>query len=172
MRLIIILVAACFIAACSKKTDTAKTAAEANAPRPVAEQEGDLKKKFDEQKAELDGKSRQQSNDAEKTRINQQVRDIAGKLDGLRAKAQRTGRSELGGVIDELKALRADADKIEVTDCTRKVRDILNSSIDKTVAVLTSFKDDTNAPDDNLKQGIQEAQSLMMQADSQMAGCV
>jgi hypothetical protein len=171
-RASVLILTALLLAACNKPAPQSTTTAEANAPKPVAEQEKEIAARLAEQKAALDAQSANQSSEADRQRVNQQIKDLAGRLDALRAEANKTGRSELGPVIEKLKTLRSDADRIEVTDCTRKVRETLTASMDKTIATLTAFAAATGEPDAAAKKGAEEAQTLMMEADRQMTACL
>lgn len=172
MRYLALTLTCLFLTACSKDPAPATTSAEANAPRPVAEQEKEIAAKLAEQKAALDAQAGTDRDKAEKARINQFVRDIAGRLDGLRAEANKTGRSDLGPVVDKLATLRVDAERVEVNDCTTKVRTTLIASIDKTIETLNNFRNQTGEADAATKKGAEEAQALLMQADAQMSACL
>lgn len=159
------------LAACGEDAPQPTTTAEANAPRPVAEQERELAAKFAEQKAALDQQSDAQRRASEKAARIQAVRGIATKLVELRQEAGKTGRSDLEKVLPKFNALKSEAGTIEVDDCTRRVRDSLVASIDRTVQTINHFRQQSGAPDAQSQQGAEEAQNLLMEADKQLATC-
>ncbi len=173
MRIPILLLSAMLLAACGKDAPTSGTTAEANAPRPVAEQEREIAARLAEQKGALDSQSALQGRRQDRERLVTPFLGLMDRFDEARSALSRAERKETNEeLIVNLEKIKQEATQLAAEGCVISARTTMLSAIDKTRALVDLFKDKKDAPSPELQKSVNEAGAEQRRAREEFVACL
>lgn len=173
MRIPILLLSVMFLTACGKDAPTSGTTAEANAPRPVAEQEREIAARLAEQKGALDAQSALQGRRQDRERLVTPFLALMDRFDETRAALSRADRKETNEELAAvLEKIRQEANQLAAEACVIDARATFLSAIDKTRALFDLVKDNKDAVSPELQQKVNEAAAEQRKAREEFSACL
>ena len=173
MRILILLLSVMFLAACSKEVPQSGTTAEANAPRPVAEQERELAARLAEQKSALDARTALQGRRQDRERQITPFLALMDRFDEARSALSRAERKEtneeLAASLDKIKQ---EANQLAAEACVADARATMLSAIDKSRALIDLVKDKKDAASTELQQKVNDAGAEQRKAREEFNACL
>jgi flagellar motor protein MotB len=131
-----------------------------------------IAKRLSEQKSAVDEKfSRERAQEARQRNVDA-LRALASRWqDGL-IEASGTPRFDIAGPLKKLQSIKAEADTIEVDDCTGSARITLQSSMAASMEAFTMFQKETGESADATTNKVQQGADLLLASRRQMDACL
>jgi hypothetical protein len=152
----------------SPKTETrVESASEAarNDDRAIA-------KRLAEQKAAVDTKFEQGRAREERRRYAEALRTISTSWNEGLGEASRTPRTDIAVPLKKLEALKLDAGKVDVDECTSGARNSLLSAMSASIEAFGMFQKETGPSGDATTQKIQQGADLLRVAQQEISACL
>ncbi len=171
-RFVVSLILISALAACSKKAPESTTTAEANAPRPVAEQEKELAAKLAEQKKALDEQTSKDRDAAERIRRVKLVADMGRSWSNAVNEVRAAPRSKLGEPISKMESLRSETQSMDTDSCTAPARDTLLRAMNTMIDAVKAFQAQGSGDQtDAVTKATTESQNLFAESNKQLLAC-
>jgi seryl-tRNA synthetase len=159
------------LTACKDKPAAPAAGTTAPASDSLKQQERETAKRLEEQKSVADEAVR---TDRARTDRQQNADALAGIIrrwkDTL-GEATKTGRGEIGGVIQKMTAIRAEAQSLQADECVGTVRTQIWSAMNNYIEAYTQFSKETGSPNEALQPKLQEAAGEFVAAEASLARC-
>ncbi len=165
-----ILLSATLVACKDKPAAPAPTSA-ATAGDSLKQQERETAKRLEEQKSAADEAVRAERARGERLQNADALSAIIRRWKDTLGEATRTGRGEIGGVIQKMTAIRSDAQALQADECVGTVRTALMASMGMYIDAYTQFSKETGAPNDALQPKLQEAAGEFVTAENSLSRC-
>lgn len=160
------------LTACGKKAPESTTTAEANAPRPVAEQEKEIAARLAEQKKALDEQTSKDRDSADRIRRVKLVADMGRNWSSAVNEVRAAPRSKLAEPIAKMEALRNEAQAMDTDSCTAPARDTLVRAMNTMIDAVKAFQSQgTGDQTEAVTKATTESQNLFGESNKQLLAC-
>lgn len=159
------------LAACKDKP--AAPAADSTVPAgdSLKQQERETAKRLEEQKAAADEAVRAERARGERQQNADALGAIIRRWKDTLGEATRTGRGDIGGVIQKMTAIRGDAQALQADECVGTVRTALMAAMSMYIDAYTQFSKESGTPSDALQPKLQEAAGEFVAAEGTLSRC-
>jgi hypothetical protein len=167
---VVAILLAASLAACKDKPAAPATPAAA-ADNSLKNQESETARRLEEQKSAADESVRAERARTERMQNADALAAIIRRWKDTLGEATRTGRNDIGGIIQKFTAIRADAQNMAADECVGTVRTAIMSSMNMYIDAYTQFSRETGAPSDALQPKLREAAGEFVAAEGTLSRC-
>lgn len=134
-------------------------------------QERDTARRLEEQKAAADESVRADRARAERSQNADALAAIIRRFKDTLGEATKTGRSEIGGIIQKMTAIRTEAQNMQADECVGTVRTSIMASMNMYIDAYTQFSKESGAANEALQPKLQEAATEFVAAEGGLSRC-